>query len=55
LKHAVAANKLEIRKQGGLAALVKSLDFPDPDTKRNAALALSSLLEDCKKHYHLFI
>lgn len=28
--------------------MIKLLDLPDPDVKKNAAIAISSLLEDCK-------
>ncbi|KAJ3403115.1 Armadillo repeat-containing protein 3 [Chytriomyces hyalinus] len=40
------ALKSEIRKAGGIKALVKLLPVHDPDVKKNTALALSSLLED---------
>ncbi|KAJ3226738.1 Armadillo repeat-containing protein 3 [Chytriomyces hyalinus] len=40
------ALKSEIRKAGGIKALVKLLPAHDPDVKKNTALALSSLLED---------
>ncbi|KAJ3129438.1 Eukaryotic translation initiation factor 2B, subunit 4 delta, 67kDa, partial [Physocladia obscura] len=39
--------KSDIRKAGGIKALVKLLPSTDPDVKKNVALALSSLLEDC--------
>ncbi|KAJ3018681.1 UNVERIFIED_CONTAM: hypothetical protein HDU68_011024 [Siphonaria sp. JEL0065] len=40
------ALKSDIRKAGGIKALVKLLPSTDPDVKKNVALALSSLLED---------
>ncbi|KAJ3331022.1 Eukaryotic translation initiation factor 2B, subunit 4 delta, 67kDa [Blyttiomyces sp. JEL0837] len=40
------ANKADIRKAGGMKALVKLLDAADPDVKKNSALALASVLED---------
>ena len=42
------SSKVEIKKLGGVAALIKLLDLPDPDVKKNASIAISSLLEDCK-------
>ncbi|KAJ3225680.1 Armadillo repeat-containing protein 3 [Clydaea vesicula] len=39
-------NKSQIRKSGGIKALVTLLDFSDPDVKKNAALALACILED---------
>jgi hypothetical protein len=42
------ANKADIRKAGGMKMLVKLLESSDPDVKKNAALALSIILEDCK-------
>ncbi|KAI8906785.1 armadillo-type protein [Gorgonomyces haynaldii] len=39
-------NKADIRKAGGVRALVKLLESPDPDVKRSSALALSHLLND---------
>jgi Armadillo/beta-catenin-like repeat len=44
----LVSNKADIRKSGGIRALVKLLDSVDPDVKKSAALALSSLLDDCK-------
>jgi hypothetical protein len=44
----VVATKALIRKCGGIKALVLLLDSPDPDVKKNVALAISSVLEDCK-------
>lgn len=41
------ANKADIRKAGGIRALIRVLECPDPDVKKNAALALSTLLDDC--------
>jgi Armadillo/beta-catenin-like repeat len=43
----LVSNKADIRKSGGIRALVKLLDSVDPDVKKSAALALSSLLDDC--------
>jgi hypothetical protein len=43
----LVSNKADIRKSGGIKALVKLLDSPDPDVKKSAALALSCLLDDC--------
>ncbi|KAJ3050913.1 Armadillo repeat-containing protein 3 [Rhizophlyctis rosea] len=40
------ANKADIRKAGGMKALVRLLDLPDPDVKKNVAYALTALLED---------
>ncbi|KAJ3147567.1 Armadillo repeat-containing protein 3 [Geranomyces michiganensis] len=40
------ANKNEIRKNGGIKALVLLLDSPDPDVKKSAAYALSAMLDD---------
>ncbi|KAJ3068833.1 Armadillo repeat-containing protein 3 [Rhizoclosmatium hyalinum] len=45
------ALKADIRKAGGVKALVKLLPSTDPDVKKNVALALSSLLEDCKPDF----
>ncbi|KAJ3109817.1 Armadillo repeat-containing protein 3 [Phlyctochytrium planicorne] len=42
------SNKSEIRKAGGVKALVKLLESADPDVKKNSALAISVLLEDCE-------
>ncbi|KAJ3275049.1 Armadillo repeat-containing protein 3 [Terramyces sp. JEL0728] len=39
-------NKAEIRKIGGIAALVKALDINDPDVKKSAAMAIHSLIDD---------
>ncbi|KAJ3257929.1 Armadillo repeat-containing protein 3 [Boothiomyces macroporosus] len=39
-------NKAEIRKIGGIAALVKTLDINDPDVKKSAAMAICSLIDD---------
>ncbi len=41
------ANKADIRKSGGIRALIRVLDSPDPDVKKNAGLALATLLDDC--------
>ncbi|TPX54144.1 hypothetical protein PhCBS80983_g06029 [Powellomyces hirtus] len=40
------ANKTDIRKGGGIKALVLLLDSPDPDVKKTAAYALSAMLDD---------
>ena len=40
------SNKADIRKSGGIKALVKLLESQDPDVKKNSALALSFLLDD---------
>ncbi|KAJ3414205.1 Eukaryotic translation initiation factor 2B, subunit 4 delta, 67kDa [Chytridiales sp. JEL 0842] len=39
-------NKADIRKAGGMKALVRLLDSQDPDVKKNVAYALSTILED---------
>jgi hypothetical protein len=44
----IVANKADIRKSGGIRALIRVLESTDPDVKKNAGLALSNLLEDCK-------
>ena len=41
------SNKALVRKYGGIKALISILDSPDPDVKKNSALALASVLEDC--------
>lgn len=43
----LVSSKAEIKKLGAIPALVKLLDLPDPDVKKNSAAAISSLLEDC--------
>ncbi|KAH6575746.1 hypothetical protein BASA62_001775 [Batrachochytrium salamandrivorans] len=40
------SNKADIRKAGGIKALVKLLSSHDPDVKKNVAMALSMLLDD---------
>ncbi|KAI9203366.1 armadillo-type protein [Polychytrium aggregatum] len=40
------ANKSDIRRYGGIKALVKLLEVADPDAKKNAGYALSALLDD---------
>eukprot|EP00842_Homolaphlyctis_polyrhiza_P004720 jgi/Hompol1/5249/HPOL_000662-RA len=40
------SNKADIRKAGGIKALVKLLESQDPDVKKNSAMALSNLLDD---------
>lgn len=42
------ASKVDIRKAGGMKALVTLLESADPDVKKNVAMALSVLLDDCK-------
>jgi ribosomal protein L5 len=44
----IVGNKADIRKSGGIRALIRVLESPDPDVKKNAGLALSNLFEDCK-------
>jgi len=44
----VAGMKLHIRRDDGMKALVKLLNTPDPDTKKNVSFALHTLLDDCK-------
>jgi hypothetical protein len=44
----IVGNKADIRKAGGMKALVRLLDSQDPDVKKNVAYALSTILEDCK-------
>lgn len=45
----LVGNKSLIRKLGGIGALVNLLESTDPDVKKNVALALAIVLEDCKK------
>jgi HEAT repeat protein len=42
----VVSNKADIRKEGGIAALIKLLDSSDPDVKKSATSALCQLLDD---------
>ncbi|KAJ3115661.1 hypothetical protein HDU96_000279 [Phlyctochytrium bullatum] len=54
MPNAVVANKSDIRKSGGVKSLVRLLESNDPDVKKNAALAISILLEDCKSNNNTF-
>ncbi|KAJ3162947.1 Armadillo repeat-containing protein 3, partial [Irineochytrium annulatum] len=45
------SNKSEIRRAGGIKSMVKLLESPDPDVKKNVGLALSIILEDCESFF----